>query len=164
MGVKMAAHAALNGEVRTMPGIDKTLSIEGMAADAKAAGDAFTKLRADVKYNGDLIDDILQQMVACYVTPEVGWFVDANNTKCMVYGNVCTVFFDFSSAEDVDEDAVYIGFPKPANQMNFLLYNPDTDKMHMFSLYESGESLGVVRPNNGTAHGRYIGNITYIVG
>lgn len=58
MDGKVATPAALNGKVRTIPEIDKTLSIEGQCADAKATGDALAGVRDSV----DGLDGSLRQL------------------------------------------------------------------------------------------------------
>jgi hypothetical protein len=225
MDGKMTPGAVLNGDVRTIPLIDKTLENEGQAADAKATGERFrhqaavsemhgiqiadnaaaiqtllaengaqdvalgehdtliaghTKkigeleakvntinvdaLKEQANTNEDHLREVMQSLVAYDLGAVPEHVVTDDATKCTVYGNVCTVFFNFSSPVDNENELVYSGLPKPANAMVFLLYNTVMDNMQMFSLYESGEGFGVVRPSNGASHGRYIGNITYIVG
>lgn len=55
MDGKITTPAALNGDVRTIPLIDKTLSIEGQCADAKKTGDAFAEQGALINDNSDAI-------------------------------------------------------------------------------------------------------------
>lgn len=55
MDWKTTAHAALNGDVRTIPLIDKTLTNEGQCADAKKTGDAFAAHEALIHDNSDAI-------------------------------------------------------------------------------------------------------------
>lgn len=55
MDTKIATRSELNGKVRTIPQIDKTLAIEGQCADAKATGEAIAA--QDEKIN-TLIKDL----------------------------------------------------------------------------------------------------------
>lgn len=57
MDGKLTTPAALNGEVRTIPLIDKTLTIEGKCADAKATGDRFGAQAAIIEEHGRKIAD-----------------------------------------------------------------------------------------------------------
>jgi archaellum component FlaC len=57
MDGKLTTPAALNGDVRTIPLIDKTLSVEGKCADAKATGDRFNAQAAIIEQHGKKIAD-----------------------------------------------------------------------------------------------------------
>lgn len=57
MDGKLTTPAALNGEVRTIPLIDKTLTVEGKCADAKATGDRFNAQAAIIEQHGMNIAD-----------------------------------------------------------------------------------------------------------
>ena len=57
MDGKLTTPAALNGDVRTIPLIDKTLTIEGTCADAKATGDRFGAQAAIIEEHGRKIAD-----------------------------------------------------------------------------------------------------------
>lgn len=57
MEVRVSAPAALNGEVRTIPVIDKTLTNEGQAADAKATGNRLDGQAALIEEHGRKIAD-----------------------------------------------------------------------------------------------------------
>lgn len=57
MDGKLTTPAALNGDVRTIPLIDKTLTIEGKCADAKATGDRFDAQAAIIEEHGIKIAD-----------------------------------------------------------------------------------------------------------
>lgn len=70
MGVKITTPAALNGEVRTIPLIDKTLTIEGACADAKATGDRFGAQAAiieeNARANAEAVADINSRLSDAY--------------------------------------------------------------------------------------------------
>lgn len=57
MDGKIITPAALNGDVRTIPTIDKGLAIEGACADAKATGDRFGAQAAIIEEHGKKIAD-----------------------------------------------------------------------------------------------------------
>lgn len=57
MNGNLTTPAALNGDVRTIPLIDKTLTIEGKCADAKATGDRFDAQAAIIEEHGINIAD-----------------------------------------------------------------------------------------------------------
>lgn len=57
MDGKLTTPAALNGDVRTIPLIDKTLTVEGECADAKATGDRFNAQAAIIEQQGKKIAD-----------------------------------------------------------------------------------------------------------
>lgn len=113
MDGKIITPAALNGDVRTIPTIDKGLAIEGACADAKATGDRFGAQAAIIEEHGKKIADnsaAIQTLraengVQDTTLGEHKSLIDANATKiAAAENNIGELHRKASEAEDAIDD------------------------------------------------------------
>lgn len=103
----------IKGKVLSPLAIDTTLTKEYMCADAKATGDAIEQLRKET-------EETIQPSALLY-----GGNVSSLKHICYKNGKVCTVVFDFTTKESINNGGVliYSDLPQPKDNFVFVAHS-----------------------------------------
>jgi hypothetical protein len=145
----------IKGKVLSPLAIDRTLTKENMCADAKATGDAIEQLRKET-------EETIQTFGLWY-----GGNVSSLQHICYKNGKVCTVVFDFTTKESINNGGVliYSDLPQPKDNFVFVAHSMD-GTAYWLGIYPTDTAskgfMTTAYVNDIPSGTRLFGTVTYI--
>lgn len=107
----------LTGKVLSPLAIDRTLTKEYACAEAKATGDAISKVIEDIAKAGEV------ETINPWTEPNIS----STKSVCYKNGKICTVVFDFTTTQTINKSGVplYADLPTPKDNIVFVAHTMD---------------------------------------
>ena len=147
----------IKGKVLSPLAIDKTLTKEYACAEAKATGDAISKVIEDIAKAGEV------ETINLWTEPNIS----SIKSVCYKNGKICTVVFDFTTTQTISKSGIplYADLPTPKDNIVFVVHTMDGVPYWLGVYPTETVSKGILSTayvNDIPSGTRLFGTVTYI--